>query len=636
MAHKRLKHEAYTVAWVCALPKEQTAAIAMLDEMHADLSKPPNDPNAYTLGSIYGHNIAIACLPTGRIGLAPAATVASHMVSTFPSLRFALMVGIGGGIPPKVRLGDVVVGVPSGEFPGVVQWDMGKVEQDELTRTGALNNPPTLLLTALTKLISKHEYEGSRIPEHLKALANKYPRLAARYSRSELLQDLLFRTKCRHESKARKGQDESVTLHSEQVENDEEIYEYEEEDESCRYCDATQIIHRKPREMKVHYGTIASGNKVIKSAVFRDRLVRFLGGGILCVEMEAAGLMNNFPCLAIRGICDYADAHKNKAWQEHAAAVAAAFAKELLEVVDPKELEEEAVLKDMSDKSVISYSLHYHHDSNTNLVSHLIHSMDTAQERIQRCEILEWMASDAYGRRQSDTLRQWHPETAHWFLSSKAFQNWLGANRGTLYSPGIAGAGKTIISSVVIEHLHNLFPKGSKIGIGYIYCMFSQQSEQTLENMLGSLLRQLTSGLPSIPQNVVEAYQVYERQCRYPRHTELYKLLRCVIAEYEKVFFITDALDECSAHEGKREMFLDTLFELQLDFDLNIFATSRIDGDMKEYFIAHNAAILPIHARDEDLKSFLENRMRFNGSDLLDDALRCRAVREIVQISNGM
>ncbi|CEO59881.1 Putative WD domain-containing protein [Penicillium brasilianum] len=49
--------------------------------------------------------------------------------------------------------------------------------------------------------------------------------------------------------------------------------------------------------------------------------------------MEAAGLLNNFPCSVIRGICDYADSHKNKEWQGYAAAVAAAYAKELPLVV---------------------------------------------------------------------------------------------------------------------------------------------------------------------------------------------------------------------------------------------------------------------------------------------------------------
>lgn len=111
--------------------------------------------------------------------------------------------------------------------------------------------------------------------------------------------------------------------------------------------------------MKVHYGTIASGNQVIKYAHRRNALVQELGGDILCVEMEAAGLMDNFPCIVIRGICDYADDHKNKAWQKHAAAVAAASAKELLGHIVPDDIDalqsaRDILAKSMSMLSVIS------------------------------------------------------------------------------------------------------------------------------------------------------------------------------------------------------------------------------------------------------------------------------------------
>jgi nucleoside phosphorylase len=114
-------HNAYTVGWVYALPKERIAATAMLDRRHADLPKPPNDPNTYTLGSVSKHNIVIACLPKGEIGNNSVVIVATWLISTFPSIKFGLMVGIGGGVPPKVRLGDVVVSIPVGQFPGVVQ-----------------------------------------------------------------------------------------------------------------------------------------------------------------------------------------------------------------------------------------------------------------------------------------------------------------------------------------------------------------------------------------------------------------------------------------------------------------------------------------------------------------------------------
>ncbi|CAH0021729.1 unnamed protein product, partial [Clonostachys rhizophaga] len=104
---------------------------------------------------------------------------------------------------------------------------------------------------------------------------------------------------------------------------------------------------RRPREIRVHHGLIASGNQVIKDAVFRDKLDRDLGGHVYCVEMEAAGLMNNFPCVVIRGICDYADPQKNKTWQEYAAMVAAAFAKELLMNVQTSEVHAERTAKDV-------------------------------------------------------------------------------------------------------------------------------------------------------------------------------------------------------------------------------------------------------------------------------------------------
>ena len=103
--------------------------------------------------------------------------------------------------------------------------------------------------------------------------------------------------------------------------------------------------------MRIHYGLIASGNQVIKDATRRDKLNKDLGGDVLCVEMEAAGLMYNFPCIVIRGICDYADSHKNKKWQEHAAAVAAAFAKELLEYVQPRDLDGERTANEILNQS---------------------------------------------------------------------------------------------------------------------------------------------------------------------------------------------------------------------------------------------------------------------------------------------
>ncbi len=340
MSAETKTHSDYNVGWICALPKEQTAATAMLDERHGNLPKPPHDSNTYTLGAIGQHNVVIACLLKGKYGTNSAANVATLMIGTFPSVKVGLMVGIGGGIPPKVRLGDVVVSTPEGPFPGVVQWDMGKAKQGgKFERTGALNNPPNALLSALGALQTEHELAESKIPDYLEELKQKYPKAAKKYLKSDSLQDVLFRASYGHVSDA--------IAHDAAGQDDDDGEEEEEEEESCRFCDKTKVVKRKSREMCVHYGLIASGNQVIKDATFRDKLNNDLGGNVYCVEMEAAGIMNNFPCVVIRGICDYCDSHKNKAWQEYAATVAAAFAKELLGFVQPSDVEGERLVKDV-------------------------------------------------------------------------------------------------------------------------------------------------------------------------------------------------------------------------------------------------------------------------------------------------
>ena len=136
----------YTVGWICALPKELAASELMFEKTHNSLSQPQGDPNTYALGQIGKHNVVMACLPSGQKGPSSATTVAAHMSRTFRSLRFCLMVGVGGGVPGKrhdIRLGDVVVARPSSRNGGVVQYDFGKATPSGFERTGFLNSPPT-------------------------------------------------------------------------------------------------------------------------------------------------------------------------------------------------------------------------------------------------------------------------------------------------------------------------------------------------------------------------------------------------------------------------------------------------------------------------------------------------------------
>ena len=103
-------------------------------------------------------------------------------------------------------------------------------------------------------------------------------------------------------------------------------YDHMDGEKDCKNCNEEQLVQRKSRTPDVpvvHYGLIGSANQVMRHGVTREKLRQ--ERGILCFEMEAAGLMDNFPCLVIRGICDYSDTHKNKDWQPYAAATAAAY-----------------------------------------------------------------------------------------------------------------------------------------------------------------------------------------------------------------------------------------------------------------------------------------------------------------------
>ncbi|KAJ4016030.1 hypothetical protein NW752_006964 [Fusarium irregulare] len=310
-----IPNDQYTVGWICALPLEMAAAKGMLDELHPDpLQRDPGDHNTYRLGEVCGHNVVVACLPAGNFGVTSAATVATHMLRTFKSVRFGLMVGIGGGIPSAshdIRLGDVVVSQPGATNGGVIQYDRGKSLQEQgFERTGMLNAPPRVLLSALGRLQADHLTEDSRIPEFMAALPHK---MKKRFSHPGASNDCLYLAE----------------------------YPHVIDNSSCQWCDPSQIVAREDRDDSdpvIHYGSIASGNQVIKDATLRDQLGKELG--VICFEMEAAGLQD-FPSIVIRGICDYSDSHKNKAWQFYAATTAAAFAKELLSVIPPSRVLQE-------------------------------------------------------------------------------------------------------------------------------------------------------------------------------------------------------------------------------------------------------------------------------------------------------
>ncbi|KAL2155355.1 hypothetical protein VTH82DRAFT_96 [Thermothelomyces myriococcoides] len=296
----------FTVGWICAIPTEGVAARAFLDERYED---PPvlaeRDENSYTLGRIGKHYVVIAVLPFRNYGIASAATAARDMVRTFPNVRIGLMVGIGGGAPgPKhdIRLGDVVVSVRSDQngylYGGVYQYDFGKRIQDQpFQETAFINQPSRSLLTAVSNLRVDYATSGNKLESKVDAALNNIVE-NEEYVRPPPESDRLFDSNFVHPL------------------------------DGC--CDTVCSEYKD------------NGDKVIKDAILRDKLAK--ERGVLCFEMEAAGLMNDFPCLVIRGICDYSDSHKNDDWHGYAAMTAAAYARDLLQKIPARSVNTEKPL----------------------------------------------------------------------------------------------------------------------------------------------------------------------------------------------------------------------------------------------------------------------------------------------------
>jgi nucleoside phosphorylase len=419
--------ESYTVGWICAIDTEFVAAQAFLDEEHdRPDSVAARDNNNYALGIIASHHVVIAVLPDGQYGKASASAVARDMLASFPNVRIGLMVGIGGGAPSAsndIRLGDVVVSSPRNGLGGVFQYDFGKTIQNKaFSVTGHLDQPPTLLRTAVSGLRAQYERRGHNlldaVQEALKGIKRK-----SKYKRPAAEDDRLFG---------------SATLHPQ-------------DSEDCAdTCEVAQLIQREPRDEEdddpaIHYGVMASADQLMKDAHIRDTLSA--DKGVLCFEMEAAGLMNHFPCLVIRGICDYADSHKNKKWQGFAALMAAAYAKDLLGRIPPSKVEAAKRIIDTLDE--FGEKLDHIH-SNAVETKKAVDQLSTTYHFEQ---IKNWLGppDPSTNANYARTLR--HDSTGAWLLQNPAFQEWISGSRKGIWLHGLAGCGKTVLSTTVLDHL---------------------------------------------------------------------------------------------------------------------------------------------------------------------------------------
>ncbi|CAN9334674.1 unnamed protein product [Alternaria alternata] len=624
---RQLRREDYTVGWVCALPVELAAADKMLDEVHLNLECDPadNDQNLYTLGSIGGHNVAIVCLHAGQIGNNSAATVATQMRATFKNIRFGLMVGIAGGVPSAeadVRLGDVVVSQPQGEHGGVVQYDSGKATLSGFKRVGSLNSPPKILLAAVARVRANELGGRGKLSEHVAKLEG-----IPKFQRSNAGSDVLFEATYGHKT----GQ-------------------------TCDKCNPSRQLARMMRdsgqEVAIHYGTIASGDQVIKDAAVRDKLSAKLGG-VLCFEMEAAGLMNIFACLVIRGICDYADSHKNKRWQAYAAGTAAAYAKEVLSVVPPEEVAksrtamgntQESPSNSQSSESDLLQAQRANRNStavnsaSTESSSQYVfrlppaRKLDPDQHNLPRDVVLprqdergltgillHFLSVYApsfhhydYLAHLQDISRQRYQSTCSWALRSDPI-SWLCAKRvsSILWMSGCHGLGKSTILAHLVDELLRNEPELNVMGKReVIYSFCSDQKNNTASMVLSTAIHQLLVHHPEVQPAILRFDQTnfFGKNLVQPsmgknRPTQnLWTIFVEIVreAKLKMLFLIVDGLDHCN-EQSQNELMREFQSALCKGPCIKILFSSTKSDNIKKHFF-HIEARHPEDTKHQELE----------------------------------
>ncbi|KAG7423376.1 Ankyrin repeat and KH domain-containing protein 1 [Fusarium oxysporum f. sp. raphani] len=575
----------YTVGWICALTVEFVAAQAFLDEEHKDpRDVAQNDNNNYALGRIGSHNIVIAVLPDGEYGTAVAAAVARDMLGSFPNIRIGLLVGIGGGAPSPhhdIRLGDIVVSSRDGGKGGVFQYDFGKTIQNQsFQETQVLDQPPMVLRTAVSALKGRYELKGHRLNEDVD-MALKKIKKRKKYSCPPANSDRLYRAAITHPPNS---------------------------SESCSVVcgdDPFHLLARAERDEEddnpaIHYGLIASANQLMKDALVRDKLAAEMG--VLCFEMEAAGLMNHFPCLVIRGICDYSDSHKNKEWQGFAAMVAAAYAKDLLRQIPPNKVEAERRIGEVL--SSIGTTLNDVQQT-TNATKDIV---ETVRSNQHVATIKDWLSPPDYSTNANHARHLRHEGTGEWFLNSAAFREWETGSRRHLWLYGMPGCGKTVLGTTILDHLMNI---DDHITLDFFFD-FSDTTKQTVDGMLRSLVFQLYKlGIDS-SKELDGLFQSHRDGRDQPATKTLLGCLRTMMRVPRKICLVLDGLDESTTRVELLKWMKDVLSAPELDH-VRLIATGRPEAEFQRgippLIGKGNCLLLDKDAINADIRSYVMARL---------------------------
>ncbi|KFY70028.1 hypothetical protein V499_09532 [Pseudogymnoascus sp. VKM F-103] len=268
-------------------------------------------------------------------------------------------------------------------------------------------------------------------------------------------------------------------------------------------------------------------------------------------------------------------------------------------------------------------------------VDRLHKHQEDRESRQEHQAIVDWLTPIDFAPQQSDFIARRQEGTGQWLLGSNEFQIWLKQSKRTMFCPGMPGAGKTIIASIVVDHVYTTFQNDASIGVAYLYCNFRRHQEQKDVYLLANLLKQLVQEQPSMPKEVKSLYNSHKDKRTYPSFREISKVLQPVAANYSRCFIIIDALDECQFSDGSRRRLLSELFNLRDNTSVSLFITSRFILEIEKEF--KGSISLEIRASQDDVQRYINGKMSLLRPFVSKNpTLQAEIKTEIVKAADGM
>ncbi|KAF2014092.1 hypothetical protein BU24DRAFT_484042, partial [Aaosphaeria arxii CBS 175.79] len=249
-----------------------------------------------------------------------------------------------------------------------------------------------------------------------------------------------------------------------------------------------------------------------------------------------------------------------------------------------------------------------------------------------------WLYAPLYDSKHKKTRRERVEGSGTWLFERQEYQDWCRETspHRSLWCHGGPGAGKTFITSATVDNLLATH-EDREVGIAYIYLDYADKEAQTLENVLASILKQIS--LCKKKEGIEEVQRLWG-ECQIDNRSAeaeaLVETLGRMCRHFRQIFILIDALDECS--DELRKLLLKHLKALD-DPRWRFFLTGRSHlSDVIQKILPCLQVIIAAHNNDVEKAVLARIHHEEDLAELFEDnpSLEKKVVSKIIEKANGM